>query len=1048
MPVMPVALASAVLLVAPLQGRPAQRPDSVVVVIAATTDVHGRVMSWDYTTDLEAPLGLVRVSTVVDSLRRTHPGRVVVVDVGDLLAGNPFDTYFARVAPQPVHPVIDAMNRIGYDAATPGNHEFNYGLGVMARALAGARFPYVSSNIVHERDGRPAVDPYAIVERAGVRIGITGATTPGVMVWDGHHVHGQLRFVRIAEAVPPVVRRMREEGADVTVLLSHSGLDEPTSYYGTDVPPENDAAAAIAATPELDVAVVGHTHREIAGRTVGTTLVVQPRNWAQSVAVVTLTLRRRAGTWQLTGKRSKVVPLREVRPDSALVRAMLPAHDSARAWARRPVGQSTGTMSARTARLEDTPVIDFINEVQRSQAGAQLSSTAAFVTSGGLPAGPVSVADLFSIYPYENTLKAIRISGADLRAYLEQTSRYYTGLGPEGPIVNDSIPGYNFDILSGADYELDLARPVGRRLVRLQVDGRDVADTDSFTLALHNYRQQGGGGYAMLAGAPVVYDQSENLRDLLVEEVRQRGVISPDDYFRRNWSLTGVRPSRDSIVLRVLATSDVHGALLPRTQSWSGGRPVGGAAAMAGLMNRLEAECACPTIRLDGGDVMQGTPISNLSYGRATVEAFNAMRYAAAAIGNHEFDWSVDTLAARMREARFAWVSANVRERATGAVPPWVRPWRMVTVGPLRIAVVGASTESTPTTTRPSNVAALRFDDSARLVDSVVGAARAERPDFVILVAHAGAFCERSGSCEGEILDLAGALRNRPDLIVAGHTHQLVGTYVAGIPIIEARSNGTTVGVVDFVIRAGSRTTLLRAETVWADQERADTVVAQVVDGFRRRTEREANRELLTVAVPLRRSGDQHALGNLIADAYRSAGRADAGLVNNGSIRTDVDAGAVSWGELFEVLPFQNRLVRLTLSGAMLRASLEHAAGGADARAHVSGLRVRVDPSRPAGQRVTHLTLDDGRIVEDSATYTLATTDFIATGGSGYAMLRGLRQEDVGVSDLDAFIAYLRRQPQPVRRVPTERRVDDGRAPETRREEETPLPTQTRRRRP
>ena len=1041
----PIAAFAGALLLLP-QVRAAPVPDTATIVIVATTDVHGRVLAWDYERDREAPLGLVRAATVVDSLRRRYPGRVVLVDAGDLLQGNAFATYYATVARRTPHPIVDAFNRMGYDVVTPGNHDFNFGLGALERALTGARYPYVAANMVREPGGEPALDPYRMVERAGVRIGITGATTPGVHVWDGPNIRGQLRFLGVAQAVPPVVRQMRADGADVTVLLAHAGLDGPSSYADTSVPPENDVAAAIRGSAELDVAIIGHTHREIPDSTVGTTLVVQPRFFAQSAAVVTLSLARRTGRWQVVRKSGAIVPLAGVRPDTALVRALQGAHDSARAWATRPLGQNVAAMSARTARLEDTPVIDFVNEVQRARTGAQLSATAAFATDALIPAGSVTLSALTGLYPYENTLKAVRVSGADLRAYLEQSARYFRGMGSDGPIVNDSVPGYNFDIVSGADYEYDLARPLGQRVVRLQVDGREVAATDSFALALNNYRQQGGGAFTMVARAPLLYDRGESIRDLLVAEVQRRGTIRPEDYFTRNWAIRGVQASRDSIVLRVLATNDLHGALLPHKESWSNDREVGGAAALAGAMNRLAAECNCTTLRLDGGDVMQGRPISNLSYGRSVVDAFNAMGYAAAAIGNHEFDWSVDTLAARIRQSRFTWLSANIRDEAGGAIPPWVTPWRMVEAGALRVALVGWSLESTPITTKPDNVRGLRFDGGATRLDSVIAAARAARPDFVILIAHAGAFCDRQRGCAGDIVDLANALHERPDLIVSGHTHSLVGAMVNGIPVIQARTAGTTVGVVDFVMQSGARMVQLRAETVWTDREQADTAVARVVEQYRRETDRLVSRSIVALAVPLRRQGDQYPLGNMIADAYREAARTDVALVNNGGIRAGLERGAISWGEVFEVLPFQNFIVRLPVTGALLRAALEHAVGGSDARVHVAGLRVRVDRARPVGQRVTTLALEDGRPVEDSVRYTLAVPDFVALGGSGYAMLRGLPYENSGVVDLDAFIQYLQRQAQPISRVPVELRVDDGSVPQAERRDDPGFPTRRGRR--
>ena len=488
--------------------------------------------------------------------------------------------------------------------------------------------------------------------------------------------------------------------------------------------------------------------------------------------------------------------------------------------------------------------------------------------------------------------------------------------------------------------------------------------------------------------------------------------------------LLQARAPADSILLRVLATNDFHGSLEAQVQAWSNRRPVGGAAALAGMMDRLARACDCSSIRLDGGDVMQGSPASNLTYGRATVAAFNAMGYAASAIGNHEFDWGLDSLQARMRQARFAWLSSNIRDRTTGAAPPWIVPWRMVSAGPYHIAVVGYTTQSTPSTTRPAIVAGLSFDSGPARLDGAIAAARRAHPDFVIVVAHEGAFCDQSGTanCRGEVVDLANALTEKPDLIVSGHTHSLIETTVNGIPIVQARSNGTSLGVVDFVDSAGVRVVRMRVETVWADRETADTAVVSIVTDAAQRVAPLTSRVVATLAAPLVHTGDQYPLGNLIADAYRAAAGTDVALVNNGGIRADLPAGPVTWGEVFAVEPFQNFVVRLKVSGAVLRKTLDHAVGAADARAHLSGVVARVDPSAPAGQRVVGLTLADGRPVLDTARYTFAVPDFVAAGGSGFSMLRGVPSENTGIVDLDAFTAYLAKLPQPVQ-PPTDVRV-------------------------
>lgn len=516
------------------------RHDTVTILIAATTDVHGRVLDWDYERDRPAELGLVRAATVVDSLRRAHPGRVVLVDAGDLIQGNPFATWFARNPGWDTHPILDAMNRMRYTAATPGNHEFNFGLAVMQRALGSARFPYVSANMVDARSRRPVLPPYVLVDVAGVKLGIIGATTPGVLVWDGPYVEGVLDFAEVSQAVPPWIDSARAAGAEVTLLVVHAGLDGVSSYDERRAPKEDNVAAAIRRSRGLDVAVIGHTHQEIADSNVNGTTVVQPRNWVQSLAVVEVTVVRESGRARVIGKRGRLIPMRGVAPAPAIAQALAPAHATVRQWISQPLGCSDAAMSLERARLEDSPVIDFINHVQRLKTGAQLSSTAAFNSRGGIPRGGVTVGDIASIYPYDNTLKAVRISGLALRAYLDYATRFYRGLDAGGrPVVNDSLPGYNFDIVSGVEYEIDLAQPLGRRISRLVFNGRPVADSDSFTIALNNYRQQGGGGFTMLAGAPIVYDRGESIRDLIADYIRERRV-RPEDFFVRNWSIRQV----------------------------------------------------------------------------------------------------------------------------------------------------------------------------------------------------------------------------------------------------------------------------------------------------------------------------------------------------------------------------------------------------------------------------------------------------------------------------------------------------------------------------
>src|SRR3989475_228596 len=410
--------------------------DTAHVVIVATTDVHGRVLGWDYVRDAAAPGGLSRAATMVETLRAQYPEQVVLVDAGDLIEGNLFAAYFAERDSQRPHPVVDALNAMQYDAATPGNHEFDFGTAVLARATGDATYHYVSANIFKGASDTLVYPPHVVVTRGGVKIGITGFTTPGVMVWDRSQVGGRIRVRPIAEAAPPAMRRLDLAGVDLKVVLIHSGLNEPSSYDTAGVGAEN-AALGLASiplpAPRPDLVIVGHSHKEMRDYVVNGVHFVQPRNFALSLAVVHVSLVKEAGAYRVVSMRPELMPLATVAEQPRFVRRFTAAHERARTWAATPLGTAGPGFSARYGRVEDTPLLDFINEVQRRRAGADLSAAADFDLAAGLPEGEVRERDVTGIYPYENTLRAVRISGNQLNAYLEQSAPYFRTYQPGAP---------------------------------------------------------------------------------------------------------------------------------------------------------------------------------------------------------------------------------------------------------------------------------------------------------------------------------------------------------------------------------------------------------------------------------------------------------------------------------------------------------------------------------------------------------------------------------------------------------------------------------------
>jgi 2',3'-cyclic-nucleotide 2'-phosphodiesterase (5'-nucleotidase family) len=473
--------------------------------------------------------------------------------------------------------------------------------------------------------------------------------------------------------------------------------------------------------------------------------------------------------------------------------------------------------------------------------------------------------------------------------------------------------------------------------------------------------------------------------------------------------------------VRIVHTNDFHGRLLPQQV---GGRAAGGSAVLAAHFDSAAARFGGPTLVLSAGDDMQGTAISNLSWGRATIAAHNASGYDAAAVGNHEFDWGQDTLAARVRESRFPWLAANVFVAGTRRQPAWLRPWVMIERGGVRTAVIGIALRTTPEVVLAGRTAGLEFGPEAPAVDQAAREARAAGADFVVVTAHVGASCEESGTapaepsagCRGEILEMADALTEPVDLVVGGHTHRRVLTHEDSIPIVEAGSYSTAYSVTDLE-RRGGRTVVTTREvrTPFADEVSPDTQVARVVAEWERSVRPITERVVATLAQPMEREGDEYALGNLLADAIRVQTGAQASLVNNGSIRRPLPAGPVSWGILYELQPFANALVTVRVTGAQLREALEVALASGTPNAHVSGLVVRYDSAAPEGRRVREVRLDGGAVVDDDDVVTVGLSEFVATGGDRFTSFTQGRMTRTELVDLDVVIAYLQGLPQPVR---------------------------------
>ena len=557
---------------------------------------------------------------------------VLVMDSGDATQGTPLTYYYrygegraAVLAGDDEHPMAQAFRYIDYDTLGVGNHEFNYGLDMLKAyerdlqtATGGPAL--LGANVVDAATGEPWLEPYKIIEREvdgeTVKVGIIGLVTPGVRIWDKQYVEGKLEFrdlVETARKWVPIV----EAQADIVVVNAHSGKGAVSdAVYDEDALYENVINNVAYQVPGIDYILFGHTHRDdpetivtnVAGEKV---LLTQPKNWTRSVTRTTLKLipDTDGEGWMVDWSEGNA-PTAVAKygyeiasEDLVLKDLMAEKHQTTIDYVNTPVADSVQELKTETSRYEDTPIIDFISQVQSETVAAALgddlgdatliSIAAPFSRTAVFPKGQVTIRDIAGLYIYENTLEAVELNGAQVRDYLEYSAKYFnqvdegatfdpeTGTNAEydgerpGP-----TPDYNYDIISGINYKIDVSQPVGKRITGLTYsDGTPVGDTDPFVMTLNNYRASGGGDYPHVADAKVVYNEQREIRQLLIEWASAKGVIDPADFYVKNWELItaplAVEPTPTEPGTSTPTTPTPPG--LPSTGAAGGAEPLGAA---------------------------------------------------------------------------------------------------------------------------------------------------------------------------------------------------------------------------------------------------------------------------------------------------------------------------------------------------------------------------------------------------------------------------------------------------------------------------------------
>jgi 2',3'-cyclic-nucleotide 2'-phosphodiesterase / 3'-nucleotidase len=514
----------------------------VHIVILGTTDLHGNLFPVDYYTNKPDNRGLAKIGTLIRQVRQENKN-VILIDSGDTIQGTPLEYYHNKKNNQPPDPMMLAMNALNYDSMTVGNHEYNFGLTVLEKARREAAFPWLSANTYDKGTNQTHYKPYIIKEIAGVRIGVLGLTTPGIPNWENASNYAGLDFrepLSEAQKWVPVLRE--KERVHIVVIAMHMGLEQDLrtgEINPGQVSNENRAVEIAKQVPGIDVIFMGHTHRDVPSMVINGVQLIQANYWGRHLARVDLYLENQGAHERVFALTARTIAIDDrVAPDQELLKIGEPYDRETQAWLSRPIGKSAADLTAAEARFRDTAILDLIQRVQLEAGKADASMAAVFNPEASIARGPVTVRDIAGLYIYENTLVVLEVTGQQLKDALEHSAKYFRPFEPgksTAELVDEKIPAYNFDIAEGVSYVLNVAKPIGQRIENLQFHGQPLSPKQRLRLATNNYRVNGGGGYTMYKGAPVVYRSSEEIRELIIEWVERHKTIPTEP--TNNWKI-------------------------------------------------------------------------------------------------------------------------------------------------------------------------------------------------------------------------------------------------------------------------------------------------------------------------------------------------------------------------------------------------------------------------------------------------------------------------------------------------------------------------------
>lgn len=1046
---------------------PAVGTNETTITLVASADMHGRIYSYEYATDsVDADAGLAKIQTLVKQ-EKARNANLILMDLGDTVQDNSAELFNS----QPVHPMVEAMNYMGYDTWTIGNHEFNFEKAFLEKNIAAFSGTVLGANI-YKTDGTRYVKPYTIINRNGVRVAIVGMITPHIPRWEAsspEHFEG-LVFKSLVEESKKIVKELAGK-YDVLVGAIHEGRD---GEYG-----ETGLKAIAEACPEFDVIFGGHEHAKYDNLDINGVKLIEPGAYGWALAKADIQLKKEGNAWKVVDVATKNIETMTVAEDKDMLAQFASVHEKSLADANVVIGKVsedfvknvdyiTGASTVTTmptTQLMDTALIDLINEVQMFYAESEVSSAAVFKKDMNLMAGDFKKKNVADIYKYTNTLMGINITGANLKAYMEWSASYYN-TAVDGDVTvsfNETIRDYNYDMFAGVKYDIDISKPAGSRIANATINGNPIDDAATYKLAVNNYRFGTLTSLKLVTDADVYYDSYKlfqdagRIRDLIGRYVQEEkaGVVSPS--VDNNWKIIGFNfnhPLKDVIFdmikkgeiqipvsddgrtpnvkavnaytlmkegkfksIDILSFNDFHGNVAEASSAT--GNP-----GMAKLVTAAKnAVAANPnTIIVSAGDNYQGTAISNLTYGKPVSAMMKEMGVVASAVGNHELDWGAEKIAPWAADGGFDFIASNIYDTATGKPVTWAKPYLMVTRDGVKVAFIGLAHQDTPSLTKAEYTKDLEFRDAVSSAQDWVdflksGEAPEGTPDYIIALTHLDSAQDpTTKEITGSAADLARKVTGLSGVISA-HSHNLVSGKVNSIPVVQGYYNGRTMAQISIVLDADGKLLSLSSglNNLYLTKSNIipDTTSVTIYDTYQTELAPVLKEKLGTASAEFTHDrntkGSVSTLGKWVCDVMMAKTGVQVAIQNGGGLRRTLAKGDITMGDLYEIMPFDNTLVTLELSGADLKKAIDHGINNPSITdGQFSGLKVVYDAEAEFENRIKTITLADGTALRDDAYYTVVINDFMLTGGDKYDFSNARNVKNTYVPIRDVLVDAIR----------------------------------------